>query len=425
MTMIPLQRNLAVILLLTFGVARGGELAELLTATLAHPTIDAARSQVAAADSLAAAAARDYWGAGAFSGELARHEGERFVGVLSPGGLADPPFARDIARYGASYSVPIDLNGAVAAAQRAAGGGLEAARMQQRQATLLKLHDTTTAYSRLQALQRQQEVLAVQRQRVQQTVDRVTEQVATEQASTAELRLAQAELARLKADEVRLDGSIEQTLVALEEAAGQRLTPADSAIPIPDWPADSDELLLPVAVARAQTRTAEAQADAARRALYPGLSVGADYFQFDGDEHTPDAWSVFARVSIPLDAAAWQRASAARAQADAAAYAQQAAQREAQRNWTALKAAYQTALADAAALDQEVVAREEVVRVQAELQRVGLASLEELLRQQRDLLDAESRLAGARAAAVSNWSAAQVLLGTPAERYIALIERTD
>ena len=63
-----------------------------------------------------------------------------------------------------------------------------------------------------------------------------------------------------------------------------------------------------------------------------------------------------------------------------------------------------------------------MVRVQAELQRVGLASLEDFLRQQRDLLEAEARLIQARAGAVISWSAAQVLLGSEPEDYIASLD---
>jgi len=63
-----------------------------------------------------------------------------------------------------------------------------------------------------------------------------------------------------------------------------------------------------------------------------------------------------------------------------------------------------------------------VVRAQAELQRVGLASLENFLRQQRDLLEAEARLTQARAGAVISWSAAQVLLGSEPENYIASLD---
>ena len=59
---------------------------------------------------------------------------------------------------------------------------------------------------------------------------------------------------------------------------------------------------------------------------------------------------------------------------------QQAAVRGAARDLQALAAAYRSARADVQALDQEVAAREEVVRVQSALQKAGMASLEDYLR---------------------------------------------
>ncbi|HBG29942.1 MAG TPA: hypothetical protein DDW98_04825, partial [Gammaproteobacteria bacterium] len=94
-------------------------------------------------------------------------------------------------------SVPVDWAGAIGAARQAGESDLAAARLAERQVALMKLHAATSAYVRLQALLSQREVLAVQRERVGQTVERVQAQVQTEQASTAQLRLAQAELARL------------------------------------------------------------------------------------------------------------------------------------------------------------------------------------------------------------------------------------
>jgi outer membrane protein TolC len=149
------------------------------------------------------------------------------------------------------------------------------------------------------------------------------------------------------------------------------------------------------------------------------LTAGGEYAQFDGNGQNPDAWSVSARLIIPIDAANWRRADAAKAQARAAMQEQQAAERQARQDWTALQSAYQTARADAEALQAETMARREVVQVQAELQRVGLVSLEDFLRQQRDQLEAEARLTQAQAGAVIAWSAAQVLRGSSTEIYIA------
>lgn len=398
--------------------AQAGELEALLRDSLVHPAANAAAERVLAASEQLAAARSQYLGAGGLAAGISRYEDARFIGTLSPSALANPPFARDQRRYGAYYSLPIDLNGALAASRRASASELEAARLAERQVQLLKLHDTTAAYVRLQALRRQSEVLAVQQQRVGETVQRVRQQVLSEQSSDAEQRLAEAELARLQSDQERLAGALASAEAALAEASGRSLQPQSADIAIPAWSAGEVRNSLPAALSAAEAEAASERARAAQRALWPQLQAEADYFQFDGGGHSPDTWSLGAKLNLPLDPSAHRRASAAEAEARAASQNQQAAVRGASRDLQALAAAYRSARADVQALDQEVAAREEVVRVQSALQKVGMASLEDYLRQQRDLLDAEARRSQAQEQAVSAWSMAQLLLGTRVEDYI-------
>jgi len=63
-----------------------------------------------------------------------------------------------------------------------------------------------------------------------------------------------------------------------------------------------------------------------------------------------------------------------------------------------------------------------VVRVQAELQRVGLASLEDFLRQQRDLLEAEGAVDPDAGGGGHFLVRRQVLLGSESEDYIASLD---
>jgi outer membrane protein TolC len=418
----PTRVVMLVAWLLASPVAPAGELGDLLRATLEHPAVSATELEAAAArDNLQAERMR-FAGAGSAFADGSRYEGERFVGVLTPSALAAPPFAREVRRHGASYGLPIDLAGAIRASRRAASHELAAAQLAQRQAALLKLSDTAVAYTELQALLRRQRVLAVQRERVAQTVERVALQVETEQSSTAELRLAQAEAGKLQSDEVRLAGAIERARAALEESSGRSLLPAAAAIRIPDWDPGEPESLLPAELAEERAFAAGAQAQAARRALWPGLALSGDYTEFSGSGYSSDHWSVMAQVVVPIDPAGWKRAAAARARARAAEESGLAARREARRDWAGLAAGYRSALADAAALRGEIAAREEVVRVQAELLRVGMASLEDFLRQQRDLLDAESRLGDAQAQAVASWAAMQVLAGAEVPGFIEALD---
>jgi outer membrane protein TolC len=399
-----------------------GELADLLRDSLDHPSVGAAQHAGDARRRELSAETRRYFGSGAMFADASSYEDERFMGVLTPTAFANPPFAQDITRYGAFYQVPLDLAGAIRASRSAAVHDLAAAQLAERQMTLLKMADTTAAYVQMQAQLRQQRVLAVQRERVTQTVERVTLEVETQQSSVADLRLAEAELSRLRSDEIRLSGAVELAQAALEESSGRTLVPGSAVIAIPAWDAPSPGDMLPAALARERESTSAARAQATERALWPALSLTTDYTQFEGGGNTTDAWGVMVRVSMPFDPSGWRRVSAAKAEAKAAGQSARAAERESERAWTSLATAYRSAMADVAALRDEVAAREEVVRVQAELERVGLASLEEFLRQLRDLLDAESRLGAAEAQAVNAWAAAQVLSGAPPERFIERID---
>lgn len=410
--------------LLVASAAAAGELGELLQATLDHPAVTASRLEADAAHDALGAERSRLLGAGSMFVDGSRYEDERFVGVLTPSSLAAPPFAREVRRYGASYGIPVDLAGALGASRRAAGHELDAARLAERQAILLKLTDTAVAYTELQALLRRQRVLAVQRERVAQTVERVAMEVETEQASVAELRLAQAEAGKLQSDEVRLSGAIERARAALEESSGRGALPAATAIRIPGWEPGEPRALLPARLAEEQAAAAADRAEAARRSLWPGLGLGADYTDFSGSGYSSDHWSLMVQLVVPIDPAGWKRADAARARARAADRSSEATRREANRAWTDLVVGYRSALADAAALRDEIAAREEVVRVQAELLRVGMVSLEDFLRQQRDLLDAESRLGEAEAQAVATWAAAQVLTGADIPGFIAALDPT-
>lgn len=401
--------------------ASGSELGDALRAALEHPAVQARSLDTQAARQDLSAANRRYLGSGGIGAESTRYEDQRFAGVLSPATFANPPFARSLSRYGVSYSIPIDLFGVIAASREAAKSNMAAAELIERQETLLKLHATIDSYTRLQALQRQEAAVRAQRQRVDATLDRVRQEVQVKLAADVDLKLAESEAARIASDEVRLRGMMEETRASLREATGRDALPSQPPRPIPSWPADIAEAL-PVQLARAQAEAIGAQAKEAHRALLPSIAAVGDYSQYEGTNGIPDAWGVGARFTIPLDLAAHERASALDTRARAAERRQAAAAGEVMRQLAGLRAAYDSALADLAAIEKEVAARQQVVEVQAELQRVGVTSMEDLLRQQRDLVDAESRRAEAQARAMQSWSASQVVLGASVHDYIAQVD---
>lgn len=399
------------------------ELGDLLRATLEHPDITARRADASAARSELAAATARYFGSGSVGAEAQRFEGERFVGPMTPAAFTDPPFARDVTRYGAMYAVPLDLFGVIASSRAAARSAARAAGLAERGAQLAQLHETTGAYARLQALQRRAKALGAQRERVTTTIARVRREVDTGQLATVDLRLAESELARVESDELRLKAATDEALAALQAASGIERLPAAQPVVAPAWPDGQLEGALPAAIADAHAAVAQANAEEAHRTLWPSFAAVADYARFDGGDANIEAWGAGLRFSIPLDAVARRRASAADARARAAQSGRDAARRSVDRQWAALHASYLAAQGDLGAVSREITYREEVVRTQMELARVGLASLEDLLRQQRDLLDAEARRADAQALALVTWSAAQVLLGSEPAAYIAALDR--
>ena len=399
------------------------ELADLLRATLEHPDIMARRADASAARSELAAATARYFGAGSVGAEAQRFEGERFVGPMTPAAFTDPPFARDVTRYGATYAVPVDLFGVIASSRAAARGAVQAARLAERGEQLAQLHETTGAYARLQALQRRATALGAQRERVATTIARVRREVDSGQLATVDLRLAESELARVESDELRLKAATGEALAALQAASGVEHLPAAQPVVAPEWPDGQLEGALPAALADVRAAVAKANAEEAHRTLWPSFSAVADYAQFDGGDQSIEAWGAGLRFSIPLDSVARRRASAADARARAAESGRDAARRLVARQWASLRASHLAALGDIEAVTKEIAYREEVVRTQMELARVGLASLEDLLRQQRDLLDAEARRADARALALVTWSAVQLLLGSEPAAYIAALDK--
>ena len=401
------------------GPAAAGELGDVLHAALDHPAVAARKRQVEGAESDLSAATTQYFGRGSLTADRTRYENQRVVGIYVPGQTA-PLYEDDaIIRYGVSYALPVDVFGVIAAAREKFRNNLAAAQLLARQETLLRLHQAGSAYVRKQALQAQADALRVQRERVEASAERVRKEAELGRAAEIDVRLAQSEVARLSADEARLKGILGETRADLIDASGIDPEISSPHIPVPEWnPLDADATLS-ARLAEAKARAAEAGASEVRRNLLPSFSLGADYYNNRGGGGDMDTWSLTGRVSVPLDAGAYLRSSAEGARALAAEDDRRAALRAAQHQIAALRSAYDSARADAAALEKEIAYRSEVVEVDQERWRLGAQTLENLLRQRRDLLDAQYRLADARARAAAAWSSAQVLAGEEPETYIA------
>ncbi|MBU1980008.1 MAG: TolC family protein [Gammaproteobacteria bacterium] len=400
-----------------------GELGDLLQTALQHPQARAAASQAEAARAQKDAATGRYFGSAALSAGWHNYEGQRVVGVYTPGTPGSPLVSDRIGQAGLAYSLPVDLFGVIAANRERAQHDLDAAEQLARQQTLLKLHQTASAYLTMQALLKQREALAIYRQRVEATHSRIKKEVELGKAAGVDARYAESELARLVADEAVLNGALIQAQADIEEAGSrEKFLPTRADIHVPAWEDATSDATLPARIAQARREAARAQADESRQALLPSLSLDANYFRNIGGGDHRDTWALGGVVSLPLGVSQYRQADAQRLSARAAAEQSEAAARDSARQLANLRAAYDAAAADALAMEKEVAYREQVAKVQREMQRLGSQTLENLFRHERDLFDARFRLEQARARAAASWSAAQVLTGLPTENYIARMD---
>lgn len=417
------RASLAVSLLVLCSTAQAGELGDLLHLALEHPQVQSAAAQAGAAQAQKEAAAGRYFGSANVSAGWHEYEGQRVVGVFVPGTPGLPLASDRITQAGVAYSLPVDLFGVIAASQERAQQDLNAAQLSVRQQTLFKLHQAAGAYFTLQALLRQKDALKPYRQRVEATVTRVQREVELGKAAGVDARYAESEKARLAADEILLNSAIAQAQADLAEASGRdKFLPASLAVQAPAWEEAAPDASLPVRIAQAREAAARAQADEGRRALYPSLSLDANYFRNVGGGDYRDTWQVGGVVSLPLGVTPYRQADAQKFAAQAAAGQSSAARRESERQLASLRTAYDAALADMASMEKEIAYREQVVAVQSEMQRLGSQTLENLFRHERDLLDARYRQAQAQARAALAWSSAQVVAGLDAETYITRMD---
>jgi len=408
--------------LLTFGLSGmsgASELTDLLQRTLDNPSIAARTGQAESARHDVGAADLRYFGHASLFASRTRFEDARVVGIFTPGVTPLPvPVAQDINQYGVTYTLPVDVFGVIAAERAQARAGRQSAELLARQETLLRLHQTLSAYVRLQALAQQVAALATQKQQMDANARRIRAEVKLGSAAGLDLSLVQSDLARLNAQQTVLDGNRRAALASLQAAAGTSTAALTAAMVVPHLLQAEAQASLPVALARVQSKAADAAADNAKRSLLPVFAVNAQYAQYSGADVNRDAWSVGVNMTLPLDAAAFRSESAAVARAQAAADQVRAAQNDSVAQITALEAGYQMALANAQALTTEIEHRTQVVTIEREKWRLGASTMEDLLRQERDRLDAQFQLADAEAQAALAWSSIQVLQGTAPGIYI-------
>ena len=251
--------------------------------------------------------------------------------------------------------------------------------------------------------------------------DRLVKEVALGMSARVNQRLAESEYQRVLADEAQLTAQVESALAELEEASGQRRRPGDSTIPLPAWRESALSDTLPVKLAATRAAAARARAEESRRGNRPQLSLNGSWFDQHGGADNA-VWEAGVQLSVPFTPSGWRSTDAESSRARVAEDERRAAERDTAKQLASLKAAFDSARAGVAALEVEATYRSEVVAVEREKTRLGAQTLENLLRTERDLLDAEYRLASSRAQAAYAWSAGQVLAGAPEAEYIEALD---
>ncbi|WP_283744981.1 TolC family protein [Sideroxydans sp. CL21] len=410
------------------GIAQASDLTDLLRQTLDNPGISAREFQSQAAGDDATAANMRYFGqASVFAGQT-RYESPRIVGVFAPGVTPLPvPVSNDITQYGVNYHLPVDVFGSIAAERQQAQAGRATAQLLERQETLLRLHQTLGAYVRLQALAAQSQALQAEQKQLEVYADRVREEVKLGRTAKIDLSLVQSDLARLAAQQAIFSGNQRAAVAALKASANATNPVISANIGVPVLQNTDAQSSLPVLLANEQQKTADAANQKAHRNLYPAFSVDSQYANFNGGglvTQPHNVWSVGINMNIPIDPVGMKSASAATQRARVAEQQAQAAQADTIAQIATLEANYQSAIENASALAAEVEHRQEVVTIQREKWHLGASTMDELLYQERNLLDVQYAYADARAQAATAWSGMQVLLGTPSAEYIHSLEIT-
>jgi outer membrane protein TolC len=410
-------------LLLLSATAQAGELGDLLRAALENPSVTAAQGQATAAEAQASAARDLYLGQAAASYGLHRYSDTRVIGQYS-----SPVRGDDLTVAGLSYVVPLDIFGQVAATVDKAGGDAAAARLGVRRQQLVKLHQTLGAYYGLYALERRRAALAAYRKATEALVARLESEVKLGRSAPVQAIYARSQSFRLQSDETQLTGDIAATQASLAEAADKPgFLPQASVVSVPPWQDVASDEALAVQLARARETTAQAAVREARANLLPRLSadVGYSYSRAAGDPGAGrrDDWGYGLTLTLPLGATAFRQADAARANSMAAADATRASLRETESAMASLRAQYDAAIAETAAMEKETAYRQQIVDIEREMHRLGNETLENLFRHEDDLLEARTRLAQAQARAAAAWSGQQMLAGTDPDKYIDSLEK--
>jgi len=375
------------------------------------PQLHAASARADASAAGIRVAKSQYWGHAEAFGQSTHYNSDRLVNPISfPPVLTRSLFDKNTYGFGAAYSLPVDVDGRIAAKVHAQEHLSQAAHQSVAQTRLALFAQTVSLYRGLQRLEgvKQAHLAHLKALQGHRKVTAISVQVGRVAAVEllrieAEIKSVEGLLAGLNGDEIRLRATLGALLN--QGVFADKIEILSVAPPSQVSSQDSDEVLKnrpDLMAANSITRAENENLKGAKREWLPNLSLRAETMRNQGYTANGDnTWSVGAQVSWQFWDGGRRFANSDRAHAnrEAARQQYQSTLNQARAELQSAKASWQAASLQYQAATSGLKSATETERIQSDRFSSGRISAV-------DLIDAEAALARASAdhtTALANW----------------------
>ncbi len=386
------------------------------------PQLAASRADANAATAGVAVAKSQYWGRAEIFGQDMHYNNARLVNPITPPiDFTTMAIDRNQFGYGATFTLPVDINGRITAAVRAQEHVSQAADYGIESSRLNLFAQAVSLYRGLQQITGTRQALSSQRQAlikhhdITQTAIRVGRTARVELLRIdAEIKAVEGRIAALDGDEARLRANLaallNQQQFATSVSAPDK-APAGLTLPERKLLQDRPDIMS----SNSRIRAADESLKSARREWLPSFSIQATTMRNQGYTASGDnTWSVTGQLTWELwdGGRRFAHADQAHAKKEAARQQQLLIHNRARAEFDAARAAWKAAGLQYQAAQAGLEAAVETEQIQSDRYRNGrLSSV--------DLLDAEAALAQARSnlsSALAAWWLADDQLNLAAGR---------
>jgi len=375
------------------------------------PQLHAASARADASSAGIRIAKSQYWGHGEVFGQTTHYNNDRLVNPIAfPPVLTRSLFDQNTYGIGAAYTLPLDVDGRIAAKVHAQEHLSRAAHQSVAQTRLALFAQTVSLYRGLQRLEgvKQAHLAHLKALQGHQKVTAISVEVGRVAAVEllrieAEIKSVEGLLAGLNGDEVRLRATLGALLN--QGVFADKIESLSVAPPSQVSSQDSDEALKnrpDLMAANSITRAENENLKGAKREWLPNLSLRAETLRNQGYTATgANTWSVGAQIS-------WQFWDGGRrfANSDRASANKEAARQQYQRTLNQARAELQSAMAGWQSASLQYQAAISGLKSATETERIQSDRFSSGRISAVDLIDAEAALARARAdhtTALASW----------------------